>query len=155
MFFSEEECQHYKEILELYCLATGMETNITKSALYFPEVEAQVRNNLEHTFPFPSHDLNDGIKYLGYSLKPNNYGKVDWMWLLSRIEKRVNFWCNHWISRGGRLVLIKSILEAIPVYWHLLAHIPKGILDRIKKVCFNYLWKGNCDYKGSHLKTGR
>ena len=75
------------------------------------------------------------------------------MWLLSRIEKGVNFWCNHWISRGGRLVLIKSILEDILVYWHLLDHIPNGILDRIRKVYFNYLWKGSCDYKGSHLKN--
>jgi hypothetical protein len=29
-------------------------------------------------------------------------------------------------------VLIKSVIEAIPVYWHLLANIPKGILIQIR-----------------------
>lgn len=51
----------------------------------------------------------------------------------------------------GRLVLIKSLLEAIPVYWHLLAGIVKGVLVRIHKLCFNYLRKGSLQYKGSHL----
>jgi hypothetical protein len=126
-----------------------MEINITKYVLYLLEVEALVKNNLDHSFSFLSCDSNDGIKCLGYSLKPNNYGKVDWMWLLSRIGKRVNFWCNCWISRGGRLVLINSISKSILLYWHILAHIPKGILDRIRKVSFNYLWRRRCNYKGS------
>jgi hypothetical protein len=31
----------------------------------------------------------------------------------------------------------------------------KGILERIRKCCFNYLWKGRCEYKGSHIATWR
>jgi hypothetical protein len=49
------------------------------------------------------------------------------------------------------LVLIKSLLEAIPIYWQTLAHIPKGILEKIRKFCFNFLWQGSNDYKGNHL----
>lgn len=73
------------------------------------------------------------------------------MWLLSEFEKIVKFWWNNWISTGEKLVLIKSILEAILVYWNILSHILKGILDSIRKVYFNYIWEGNYDYKGSHL----
>jgi hypothetical protein len=51
--------------------------------------------------------------YLGYAIKPNNYGIKDWSWLVAKVERKVNLWCNHWISRGGRLVLIKTVLEAI------------------------------------------
>jgi hypothetical protein len=78
-FFSKEECRHYKDIFEFYCLVTGMKINITKYSLYLPKVEVQVKNISEHSFPFHSHDLNDGIKYLGYTLKHKNYGNVDWM----------------------------------------------------------------------------
>jgi hypothetical protein len=97
---------------------------------------------IERIFPFKHLEFDKGLKYLGFNLKPNNYGKEDWRWFLSKIEQRITFWCNRWISRGGRLFLIKSILEAIPVFWHTLAHIPKRILEKIRKVCFNYLWKG-------------
>jgi hypothetical protein len=81
-------------------------------------------------FPFQHLSFNGGLRYLGFNLKPNNYGKEDWRWKLSRIEQRITFWCNRWISRGGRLVLIKFVLEAILVFWHTLAHIPKGILEK-------------------------
>lgn len=51
-------------------------------------------NGNERSFPFEIHDLTEVFKYLGYTLKPNNYVKVDWLWLLARIKKRVNFGCN-------------------------------------------------------------
>ena len=54
-------------------------------------------------------------------------------------------------SQGGRLVLIKSSMEAIHVHWHLMPQIPKDILDKTRKVFFNYLSKGSGEYKGSYL----
>jgi hypothetical protein len=87
-------------------------------------------------------------------LKPNNYVKVDWFWLTRKVEKRITLWCNKWLSRGGHLVLVKSILEAIPMYLDTLAHIPKGILEKIRKFCFNFLWQGSSEYKGTHWLIG-
>jgi hypothetical protein len=95
--------------------------------------------------------LEEGFKYLSFRLKPNKYGSADWIWLLTKVEKRINCGAIRWISRGNRLVLIKSIIEAIPVYWHLLVKIPKNILNIINKVIFNYLWKGNIEYLGFHM----
>jgi hypothetical protein len=132
-------------------MATGMMVNSNKSAIYFPKIEEDIKLLLTDLFTFPSFELADRLKYLGFYLKPNNYGISYWKWLLKRIEKRINLWCNRWISRGGRLMLIKSIIEAILVYWHLLAYIPKGILVKIRKICFNYLWKGSGEYQESHL----
>ena len=37
---------------------------------------------------------------------------------------------------------MKSVLEAIPVYW-MHFWIPVGILERIRKICFKFLWSGN------------
>jgi hypothetical protein len=71
--------------------------------------------------------------------------------LVSKMERKVYHWCNWWISRGGILVLIKIVLEAIPMYWHLKTLIPKSILQGIRKICYNYLWKGSLEYKGLHL----
>jgi hypothetical protein len=48
-------------------------------------------------------------------------------------------------------MLIKLVIEAIPVYWNLLINTLKGILARIHKLCFNFMWKGSSEYNGSHL----
>lgn len=92
---------------------------------------------IANLFNFPSHDLEDDLKYLGYVSKPNSYGITYWNRKLTKIEKRMNLWCNKWVSRAGHLVLIESVIEAIPVYWHILSKIPKGILNRIQKLYFN------------------
>ena len=38
--------------------------------------------------------------------------------------------------------MIKAVLGAIPVFWmHFL--LPLGIIEKIRKLCFKFLWSGN------------
>jgi hypothetical protein len=76
----------------------------------------------------------DGLKYLGFNLKENNYSKKDWQWLYSKIEKRLLSWKNRWSNLSN--------LESIPVYWNSLAWVPKGLLDKINQLSFRFLWVG-------------
>jgi hypothetical protein len=41
---------------------------------------------------------------------------------------------------GERLTLLKSILEVIPMFWHSMLYIPKGVLEKIRKTRFKFLW---------------
>jgi len=93
-------------------------------------------------FSFTILPLEEGMGYLGYQLKPHGYKIVDWTWLITKVEKRLNIWYHKYLSRAGRLVLIKVVLEAMPVYWMMLAWIPRGILARLQNICFRFLWKG-------------
>ena len=81
-----------------------------------------------------------GFKYLGYFLKPLGYGIKDWHWILKRFEKRISHWTFRLLSLGGRLILIKVVLNGFPVYWFALAHVPKSILNKLKKYIFSFLW---------------
>jgi hypothetical protein len=49
--------------------------------------------------------------------------------------------------------LVKLLLKEILVYWHLLSHVPKGVLERVRRKCFSFLWKGKLDHGGYHLET--
>ena len=86
------------------------------------------------------YNFDEGLKYLGFRLKPNYYRKEDWNWILEKLEHRVNIWCTRWLSRAGRLILVKLVLESIPIYWMSLAWIPKAILEKSIKNCSNFLW---------------
>jgi len=55
-------------------------------------------------------------------------------------EKKTNIWCNRRLSKGGRLVLVKVVLEAIPIYWILLDWVPKGVLETIGKLFYKLIW---------------
>jgi hypothetical protein len=76
---------------------------------------------------------------LGFYLKPNLYKKCDWQWLIAKVEKKLNTWCNQWLSKGVRLVLVKEVMEAIPIYWISLAWVLKGVLEVIKRLCYKFI----------------
>ena len=80
-------------------------------------------------------------------MKPNAYCIVDWMWILGKFEKRFLGWSFRWLSRVGRLDLIKSVLKSLPIFSMSLSWIPKGILEQIHKVFFAYLWRGSVDHQ--------
>jgi hypothetical protein len=46
------------------------------------------------------------------------------------VGQNIAFWCSQWLLRGGILLLIKFVLEAIPIFHNALAHIPKGTTRR-------------------------
>jgi hypothetical protein len=83
----ESDGRVLKDLLYLFCDATGMVINITKSTILFMGIEEDQRHLIANLLNFPSHDLADGLKYLGYVLNPNNYGITYWNWMLTRIER--------------------------------------------------------------------
>lgn len=109
-----------------------MEISSDKSIFLHNELSDNVLEHIKGVLPFNMEPLDIGIKYLGYYLKLNNYGRVDWNWLIKKIEKKFDLWCYRWLSLGGRVVLIKYVLENIPLFWFFMAKIPKGILENIQ-----------------------
>lgn len=56
-------------------------------------------------------------------------------------------WCYRRLSREESLTLTKSI----SIYWHSLAYIPKGMVEKIKKKCFSFLWSRKGEREGIPL----
>eukprot|EP00253_Pinus_taeda_P007836 PITA_07836 len=92
--------------------------------------------------PFEIYNMDSPFKYLGFWLKPNSYKKQDWNWLMAKIEAKIAHWSFKWLSRAGRLTLVNSVLQAMPVFWAALTWIPKGTLHKIKRICSRFLWSG-------------
>lgn len=136
---NSNEIKELKNIFDLFMKATGMQINIRKSQLILEGLNRQEKAHISSVFPFDMCNMETPFKYLGFWLKPNDYKKKDWNWLIVKIEARVTHWSYKWLSRAGRLTLIKSVLLAMPVYWAALTWVPKGILDKIRRICCRFL----------------
>eukprot|EP00253_Pinus_taeda_P008270 PITA_08270 len=128
--------------MHLFQMATGMKINVQKSTITTVGCTAHETAFALQRFPFNSLTLADGIKYLGFRLKPIGYKIADWLWLITKLERRLQIWYHRYLSRAGRLILIKAVIEATPVYWMDLTWIPKGILYRLQHICSRFLWAG-------------
>ena len=88
-------------------------------------------------------DYKDGFKYLGFFLKPIGYNLKYWSWLIKKIVWKVKIWSGRFLSLGGKLVLIRSVLQGIPVFWFSLFKVPRYILRAMRRYIFRFLWAGN------------
>eukprot|EP00253_Pinus_taeda_P003007 PITA_03007 len=131
-----------QNIMHLFQQATGMKINEQKSTITTVGCTVHESAFALQRFPFISLSLADGIKYLGFRLKPNGYKIVDWLWLITKVERRLQVWYHRYLSRVGRLILIKAVIEATPVYWMAFTWIPKGILYKLQHICNRFLWAG-------------
>ena len=74
-----------------------------------------VKISLVMEVPYILNPLSEGFKYLVFLLKPNAYSFKDWIWLYKKIEGQIGCRENKVMSRGGRLVLLKAVLQRIPM----------------------------------------
>jgi hypothetical protein len=70
---------------------------------------------------------------------------------VSHFEKRIGFWCNKWLSLGGRYILVKSVLESLAVYWMTLERLPTRTLNLLRRLSFNFLWNDQPGHHRFHL----
>ncbi|KAG5585520.1 hypothetical protein H5410_045954 [Solanum commersonii] len=73
-------------------------------------------------------------KYLGMPLGAKNKKFEVWSEVLERSERKLTRWKSQYISLGGRLTLIKSVLDALPTYMLSLFPLPKSIGKKLNKL---------------------
>jgi hypothetical protein len=93
-----------KRILDLYCKAMGMMINMEKSCILLNNCMEDESNSYLNLILAQRKNIEEGVKYLGFCLKPDCYRKEDWGWLIRKVEKRISTWVYRTLSRGGRLV---------------------------------------------------
>ena len=78
-----------KDILVIFSVAMGMGINEGTSTVTAHLFTVEESCALNKTFTFLLVDINVSLKYLGFCLKPNDYLKQNWNWLIEKLEKRL------------------------------------------------------------------
>ena len=128
-----------------------MSININKSSFLHNDLGEDILRNINGHLPYRFDSLTKGFVYLGCYLKPSGYQIKDWYCIVTKFEKRISHWTNRLLFIGGHLVLIRSVLSSIPVYWLSLFPIPATILDKLRKFIFTFLWGSSANIKKFHL----
>jgi len=142
------------DCINLFCKDTRLQVNSSNIIVYFEGLRETELVPFKNLLAFPFIALNLGFKYLGFFLKTGSQRVVDWMWLMNKIEKNIGLWCYKWLSLGGRLILLKTVLESQSIYWMAVELVPKFIINHIRKIFFDFLLNGNNTTCHFHLCSG-
>jgi hypothetical protein len=82
------------------------------------------------------------LKYLGLLLGASQKAKHTWDGVIEKIKRQLVSWKMLYLSKGGRLTLIKSTLSNLPLFFMSHVPIPTGVANRIKKLQCDFLLGG-------------
>jgi hypothetical protein len=139
------------DVLQLFCSVSGLSINLSKSSVHYWGLTDAELLILKDSIPLTFINLSEGFTYLGFQMKLGVTSPGDWRWLVATFERKIGFWCNKWLSLGGRLILVKSVLESLAVYWMTLERVPPKIITTLRRLAFNFLWSGQADKHRLHL----
>ena len=147
----EESIKNYSRLLQCFEFMLGLTINFEISAIIPLNCnESWVRrvNNI----------LGCGIgklpmKYLGIPLGANPKRIETWKPIISRIEQKLARRKTKFLSKAGRLVLIKSVLNSLPLYYLGLFKMPSGVAKKIIAMQRGFLWGENDGSNGMALAS--
>ncbi|KAM6583826.1 hypothetical protein CsatB_010828 [Cannabis sativa] len=145
-----QEAQRIQELLHKFESASGQQVNFAKSSIFF---------SLNTDHPTQMHICNylhmavadEGSFYLGLPSTMSRNKTSVLGFLRDKVKKRLQSWEGKFLSKGGKEVLIKSVVQALPSYAMNVFLLPLEISNDIERAMCKFWWKSSQDEnKGIH-----
>ncbi|MFS7950995.1 putative RNA-directed DNA polymerase [Helianthus anomalus] len=135
----EENVINMVRLLRCFHVCSGLKINLEKSGLFGVGVEASEVGQMAgvvgcraESFPF---------KYLGLKVGANMNRVSNWRPIFDIFESRLALWKSTLLSFGGRITLIRSVLESLPSFYFSLYRAPKQVVADLEKLMRGF-WGG-------------
>ena len=135
---SKEQLLHIHMVQIFFEAITGLKVNVGKSEIVVGNLDALARILYCKVGCLP-------MSYLGMPLGAHYKDSLIWNPIIERMEKKLAGWKQLYLSKGGRLTLLKSTLSSLPTYYLSLFPIPQHVADRLEKIQRNFLWRRSND----------
>ncbi|XP_075515477.1 uncharacterized protein LOC142550125 [Primulina tabacum] len=86
-------------------------------------------------------------------LKAYELASGQFSYLVEGVSRRVKGWGSKFFSAGGKEILIKSVLQAVPTYAMSCFRLPRSTCAAIEKECANFWWGSGKENRRMHWTT--
>ncbi|KAF7804493.1 putative LRR receptor-like serine/threonine-protein kinase [Senna tora] len=156
LFFKadSESKQKLRNLLQEYCEMAGQKVNRNKSLLVFsPNTPTVLKEEFRDEWGIAFR--NDLGKYLGTYVDGRINSRSIFEELLEKIQSRLAGWKSKLISQAGRVTLINSVLQALPIYQMSNIELPKKVVDKIDSITNDFFWGTKGNRKRIHLLSSK
>eukprot|EP00253_Pinus_taeda_P018686 PITA_18686 len=129
---SAQEASCLKSLLNDFSEASGTQVNNSKSQIFFFHTPPSVKFAISRILGFQTASLPS--TYLGAPLTASAIKQPAWRTLLEKLYSKLNLWTHCSLNLASRVVLIKSILQAMPLYLFSILAAPKWVLKRLRNL---------------------
>jgi hypothetical protein len=146
-----DQVQGLGDLLVRFELVSGLKVNLDKSVV----VPVGVVDNVGALVEVLGCGIGSlPLPYLGLPLESRFKDKTSWNGVVEKTIRSLPSWKRMYLSKGGRLDLIKSTLSNLPTYLLSLFPIPTSVAKRIESIHCDFLWGGMGEEFKYHLVNG-
>ena len=127
-----QEAQIFKKSLNLFAKASGLDVNPNKSQVFFLNTTPATQRNIIRILGFSKGSLPS--KYLGIPLEVERLKKMSWKKLLDRMKEKLSSWVFQPLNLPNKLILVKIVMQVMPIYLFSILSDPKSILKEIRSL---------------------
>eukprot|EP00253_Pinus_taeda_P007787 PITA_07787 len=135
---SVHEARTLNSLLSLFSKSSGTLINKAKSQIFFFNTHPTTQRAIASILGFSIASLPS--KYLGAPLFEFARKNSSWSSLLENLEAKLSLWTHRSLNMASRVVLVKAVLQSMPLYLFSIMAAPKWVLKAIKKLQRNFLW---------------
>lgn len=146
-----EQARVIKNILTAFSAFSGLTINFHKSTLVPVCVQQEVDVEIASILGCPISSFP--CTYLGMPLSLHKIKHGMLLPVIHKVDRCPSGWLATFLSWGGRLTLINSVLAGIPSYFMACFQWPKESLHKLDALLRAFFWKGKNTVKGGHYLT--
>lgn len=137
----QSSLENIKTTLHNFYLMTGLELNLSKSHMITSGISSAHERHLMSLSGL--QPMNNNMCYLGLPLCSSRITTANCLPLYDKICSTMNCWANRFLSQAGRLVLIKSVISSMMVYWSMTFILPIKLINMIRNAMLRFFWTGS------------
>ncbi|XP_016195906.1 uncharacterized protein LOC107636951 [Arachis ipaensis] len=134
----EETVRNYKRLLRCFEVMSGLSINFEKSSLIPVNCSEEWVERMCRVLGCQTASLP--VKYLGINLGVNPRLVKTWKPVIDKVEDKLSLWKAKVLSKAGKLVLIKSVLNSLPVYYLSLYKMPTTVAKKLISLQRRFFW---------------
>ncbi|CAM8982876.1 unnamed protein product [Rhodiola kirilowii] len=136
-------------LLKSYETVSGQVINYNKSELVLsPNVSQVLKNSFRDQLSVPIN--NHHAKYLGLPLTLQRKLTLNFSGVMDKIWKKTESWSSKNLSSGGKEILIKAVLQALPQFAMNCFILPEQIIKKMHSSIRNFWWSHSSSKKPMH-----
>ena len=140
------QIEHLRFVFIWFAAISGLKTNLGKSGIV---LVGDVLNLEDLMLVLGCKTASLPMKYLGLPLGAHFKDSTIWNPIIEKMERKLAGWKRLYLSKGGKVILIKSTLSNLPTYFLSLFPIPVRVAHRLENYrgsFFGMEWRVNLNF---------
>jgi hypothetical protein len=135
-----EQAKNLKLLLCAFEQLSGLKINFHKSEVFCYGAAREMEASYTSLFGCNSGDYP--FRYLGIPMHHRQLLNSEWSKVEERFQQKLSCWKAKYLSYGGRLVLLNSVLSSLPMFMMSFFEVTKGVLKNLDHFRSRFFWQG-------------